>query len=306
MKEGDEAKKALDELRRRMTARRDLSSADGFQEVSPRVGELDAAAFDDLLDRDGDAALSLLARLTGAADEELRAMARRLAGRVLLRLAGGGKADARGIGRVVRATLDVGRDLDVEASIDVLAPAVALRAAPALDELRATAWARPSTALCLVIDRSGSMTGERLAAAALTAAVVALRAEDDFSVVAFSSDALVLKSQDVRRDAEDVVGDVLALRGHGPTDIGLALREAQSQLSRSRASRRVTLLLSDCRATAGGDGVASARSVERLLVLAPAEDSDDARRFASAAGAEIAVVEGPASVPAALAAVLSA
>ena len=65
--------------------------------------------------------------------------------------------------------------------------------------------------------------------------------------------------------AESVVNDVLRLRGNGVTDVGLALRTAAGQLRRSNAGRRLAVLLSDCRATTGGDplphaaGIAGAR-----------------------------------------------
>lgn len=303
MKEGEDARRALDDLRRRTTARRDLAASPGFAEVSPQVGELDEAAFDDLLADNADEALSLLAKLTGAADTDLRLLARRLAGRVLLRLARAGRADVRGIGRLVGAPLDAGRDLDVDSSIETLASSAGGRVRAS--DLRATRWARPNAALSLVIDRSGSMSGDRLASAALAAASVALRADDDFSVLAFSSEALVVKAQETPRPIAEVVDDVLSLRGHGPTDLALALREARTQVGRSRSSRSVVILLSDCRSTAGADAVGVAQAIERLVVVAPEDDAEDARAFAAAAGAELALIGGPASIPAALSAVLS-
>jgi Mg-chelatase subunit ChlD len=304
VKEGEDARRAIDDLRRRTTARRDLAASPGFSDVSPQVGELDEAAFDDLLGENPDDALSLLAKLTGAADAELRLLARRLAGRVLLRLARAGRSETRGIGRLVGAPLDAGRDLDVDGSIETLASAGGGRVSAS--DLRATRWARPSAALSLVIDRSGSMSGDRLASAALAAAAVALRAEDDFSVIAFSSGVLVLKAQEAPREIAEVVDDVLALRGHGPTDLELALREARTQVARSRSSRSVVVLLSDCRSTAGSDAVGIARSIERLVVVAPDDDADDARSFAAAAGAELVLIAGPASIPGALSPALSA
>ena len=307
MKEGEDARRAIDDLRRRTTARRDLAASPGFADVSPQVGELDETAFDDLLSDSPDDALSLLAKLTGAADAELRLLARRLAGRVLLRLGHAGRSETRGIGRLVGAPLDAGRDLDVDASIETLAGAAGRRMSAS--ELRATRWARPSAALSLVIDRSGSMSGDRLASAALAAAAVALRSEGDFSVVAFSSEVLVLKAQETPRDVADVVDvvdDVLALRGHGATDLELALREARTQVARSRSSRSVVVLLSDCRSTAGTDPLGVARSIDRLIVVAPDDDADDARAFAAAAGAELVLIAGPASIPSALSSALSA
>ena len=58
---------------------------------------------------------------------------------------------------------------------------------------------------------------------------------------------------------QPVLDAVLALRGFGTTDVAGALTAAADQLSRSRAGRRITVLLSDCRATTPGD-VTRARS----------------------------------------------
>ena len=74
------------------------------------------------------------------------------------------------------------------------------RAAPAgaidADRLRVRGWVQPATALCLLVDRSGSMGGKPLATAALAAAAVASRAPADYSVLAFGKDVVVAKSQD--------------------------------------------------------------------------------------------------------------
>jgi hypothetical protein len=61
------------------------------------------------------------------------------------------------------------------------------------------------------------------------------------------------------------------------------------------------VLLSDGRATAGGDALAEARTLDGLVVLAPAGDADDARALAAAAGGRCVELAGPTSVPAALA-----
>src|SRR5262249_26862365 len=126
------------------------------------------------------------------------------------------------------------------------------------------------------------------------------RAPDDYSVVAFAYDAIVAKSQDTPRPVEWVVTDLLTLRGHGTTDLALALRTAGEQLGRSRAGRRVTILLSDCRATAGDDPVVEAAALTELWIVAPEGDSDEAEELARASGARCATVAGPSSVPAAL------
>ena len=165
-------------------------------------------------------------------------------------------------------------------------------------------WGRPSTALCLIVDRSGSMNGERLATAALAAAASAWRAGEDYSVVAFSSDAVVVKSQDTPRRVEEVADDVLRLRGHGTTDLALALRTARGQLERSRAQRKVTILLSDCRPTTGDDPHRPALELDELCIIAPDDDAEDAAELGRATGARWVTIAGPSTIPGAFARLL--
>lgn len=238
--------------------------------------------------------------MAGATDQELRALARRLAGRVAVRLNRTGPARRRGTGRLRRVALEPGGDLDVEGSLDALLAASASGRPPAMEDLRGTAWARPSVALCLLVDRSGSVGGQRLAAASLAAAAVALRAPDDHSVVAFADRAVVVSPQDRPRPVTDVVDDLLQLRGHGLTDLAAGLDTARAQLERSTASRRVTVLLSDARPTSGPDPLPYARRLDELVVVAPVDDAEQARAFATAAGARFSALAGPADVPRAL------
>lgn len=195
-------------------------------------------------------------------------------------------------------------DLDVDASLDAI---VEGRAGGLIDveRLRVRGWVRPGTALCLLVDRSGSMGGKPLATAAIAAAAVSSRGAADYSVLAFGKDVVVAKAQDAEKGADRVVGDLLALRGFGTTDVAGALRVAAAQLGRSRAARKVVVLLSDCRATVEGDPVAAASALDELVVIAPDEDADEARAFAARIGAAFTTVAGPSEIPSAIARVLS-
>ena len=275
------------------------------------MGVLDEDALDEFLDDSPDDALAMLAEMVGATDRSLADQARRLAARLTIALARSGHS-GQGVGRLTRRPIGSGGDLDLDASMEAFAAPPSIGSdgggpRPLVHDralLVETGWRRHETALCLLVDRSGSMSGERLATAAVAAAAALNRVPVDSSVVCFSENAVVVKSQDSPRPIDDVVADVLSLRGFGVTDLGLALRTATDQLARSLAARRVAVLLSDCRATSGGDPLPHAAGIEELVILAPADDTADAEGFAAALGARWAPVGGPTDVPAAFMSVL--
>ena len=262
----------------------------------------------DGLNDDPDQMMAMLADLTAATDPRLRALAQRLAAQLFLDVSKRGPVKPRGIGKIVSQPYspDAG-DLDIDASLEAIAlggSQMERRSAIDPEGLRVRGWSKPGTALCLMVDRSGSMGGKPLATSAVAAAAVAWRAPADYSVLAFGKDVVVAKSQDVYKDSERVVNDVLTLRGFGTTDVAGALQVAQLQLMRSRAGRRIAVLLSDCRATVDGDVRAAAAALDELLILAPAGDSEEAEQLAASVGARLRTVAGPTEVATALAELL--
>jgi hypothetical protein len=278
---GDDADEIIDEARRSSASRRELSSNPIFDEISPDLGELDEAALSEALDDDADEALGLLAEMTRATDAGLRDLARSLAARLFLDLARQEPADAPGIGKVV-----------------------SLPYRPDRDDLVVRAWAKPATAWCLVVDRSGSMYGAPLATAALAASAVAARAEGEYAVLSFAREVVAPKAMWEVRSVDDVVERTLALRGHGTTDVAGALLAANAQLGASSSPRQVAILLSDCRSTEPGDVVGAARALDELVVIAPEGDSDEAAELAETVGARWTTVDGPSSIVGAIARVL--
>ncbi|MEY2959711.1 MAG: hypothetical protein RLZZ01_2279 [Actinomycetota bacterium] len=243
--------------------------------------------------------------MTRATDVRLRALAKSLAARIFVDLVRSHPPEDRGIGRIVRRRYrpDLG-ELDVDASLDALVTARAERQAVDPDELVVRAWGRPATSWCLLVDRSGSMHGGPLATAALTAAAVAARADGRYAVLSFGREVVAAKAMWEERPVDDVIDRVLALAGHGTTDVARALLAAAEQQATVAAGRRVTVLLSDCRATEPGDAVAAGRCLDEVVILAPEGDADDARRLAESIGARLATVGGPSSIVSALASVL--
>lgn len=299
MKEGDEADAEVANSQKRTTSRRELSRNPRFEQISPEVGELDESAVDEGMRDDPDETLAMLADLVGATDARLRELAKRLAAKLFIDIARRGPVRPRGIGtlRDLPYRPD-GGDLDIDASLEAIVEGSA--GAIDVERLRVRGWVKPSTALCLLVDRSGSMGGKPLATAALAAAAVASRTPEDYSVLAFGKNVVVAKGQLTPKPSELVVNDVLSLRGFGTTDLAGALGAAREQLQRSRAGRKVTVLLSDCRATVDGDPVAAASGLTELVIVAPEGDSDEAFAFAARVGARCITVGGPSQIAEAL------
>ena len=288
-----------------MVSRQQMTAIEHFDELSPEVGELDEHVMDRLLADSPDEAVSLLVTLGDAVDPELRAKARRVAERIVIDIARRGRAAQGKVGRLRSLPLRDGGDLDVDAAVESLAESGG--SLVDADMLRVIDWERPDTAVCLVIDRSGSMKGEALASAALAAAAVALRAPAFHAVIAFSGTAEVVRSMvtSAHASADGVVDAVLSLKGHGTTNVSDGLRAAITEHEAARCGRHLTVLLSDCRDRAIDEAVSFAQSLEELVIVSPADDIADAQRFAEVTGAALVGVEGPHDVARALDEVLS-
>jgi magnesium chelatase subunit D len=268
----------------RTMSRAELASQhDGFADVSPEAGALDEDALAQLLSRDPDAAARMLADLTLATDAALRGAARRLAARLFVQLAAVGVHARRGVARIGAGRRGEG-DLDLERTIAGLSGPWP----PAADQIATRAWQARPRAVVLLVDASGSMSGQALALAAVATAGVILAADSRLEpgVLAFSGAVTVLQRRGERRSPQDVIGELIALRGHGMTDLAAALRAAAAQLAGASGGREV-VLLSDCLATSGGDPAGALAGIERLNVLSPLPAPDSL-----AAGTALATVGG--------------
>ncbi len=283
--------------------RHELARHARFAEISPEVGVLDERAMSQALAQDP-AVFELLAAMTNATDEQLRAAAIRLGASIVLERARAGRVWMRGISRLrpVRGAMD--GDLDIDASIEGVAAARAQARPVALDDLTTVHWARAHTAFAVVVDRSGSMNGQRLAAAATVAAACALRAPREHAVLSFAASVDLIRPLVSDIVPEAVAERLLRLRGHGVTRLSDALKAAGEELARARAPRRVVILLSDCRATDDDGTLETARTLPELIILAPADDHEQAAQLADLAGARWAALANPLDAAAALDALL--
>lgn len=279
-------------------SRERLSQRDGFAELSPEVGQLDLGAVEEAMEDDPDQTLALLGEMASATDVALRHQALRLARRLVIDLDRGGEDPRRGVRRLDAAPwTDPRDDLDLDRSLDQLIEWAGQPGDPT--ELTARRWETGQAEVCLLIDRSGSMTGRRLATAAVVAAGVLRRWPNACSVVAISDRAVVMRSQTEAGPVESVLDRILGLKGRGTTDLALGMRTALRQLEGANARRRL-FLLSDCRWTAGVDPTALFDTLD-VGILAPADDATDAIEMAARTNANVALIGSLSDAPAAFA-----
>ena len=121
--------------------------------------------------------------------------------------------------------------------------------------------------LCLVLDKSGSMSGgkiERLKEAALQA-VGRLGKDDILSVIVFSDGAKVLLPATKLRDRSDALAAIENIQADGSTALYAGVREGLAEVKKFRGSGRVSriILLSDGLANVGPSTPAELAAVGR-------------------------------------------
>lgn len=113
---------------------------------------------------------------------------------------------------------------------------------------------QPSIALCLVIDRSGSMSGQKIEMAKEAAKATAeiLSPDDYIEVIAFDSQPQRLVRMQSARNRMRILSDISRLTPNGGTDIFPAMNMANEDLALVAAKRKHVILLSDGEAPIGG------------------------------------------------------
>lgn len=107
-------------------------------------------------------------------------------------------------------------------------------------------------AVCVILDMSLSMTGEKVALIAVAAAILRMKLQK-IGVVAFDSTAHPLAWAGRSLPVRELVRRVLSVPAQGHTNIAAGLEAALEQLDRCPRSEQVGLLLSDGVANLGQD-----------------------------------------------------
>lgn len=134
-------------------------------------------------------------------------------------------------------------------------------------------------AYSLIIDASGSMKGENIlrAAIAVTTLVNNL-GKDDFSIVAFSERAKVIKFMNAAKDLRTLINDIFDAFIGGMTDISIGLKVGLEELYHSHFKKKVGIILTDGAHNKRSDPLTHARKFPKLSVIGikpPWDDAED-------------------------------
>jgi len=131
----------------------------------------------------------------------------------------------------------------------------------------------------LMVDSSLSMTGEKLAVAAVGAAVLAIKLKTDYyALITFESSAKVLKGIGQKKDVESVIGDLLETPAWGYTNMEDGLRGGLDELNKARTKERFGVIITDGNCTTGYDPKKIAAKYPKLYVIMP-EGSESNQEF---------------------------
>jgi Mg-chelatase subunit ChlD len=135
---------------------------------------------------------------------------------------------------------------------------------------------RSPRAVVFVVDVSGSMKGEKARMAAATIGALAAEFRDDqVAVVAFWSDAALLKPLDQPMPVQELLDQLTRLPTRGLTNVAFGLDVATTELARTGARRRMVVLLTDALHNAGPDPRDLAFRIPELHVLAQVDGPHD-------------------------------
>lgn len=123
-------------------------------------------------------------------------------------------------------------------------------------------------ACVLMIDASLSMTGEKLAMATSSIAVLAHRLKGiEYAVVLFENKANTIKRMETDADLEKLIGDLLDLNAMGYTNIEEGLRAGLKELEKARTPNKIGVVVTDGNYTMGHDPRQLAALFPKLHVM---------------------------------------
>jgi Mg-chelatase subunit ChlD len=218
--------------------------------------------------------------LTGVQDGEITAdpetvrRARQIATRLAMPRPRRDPAARRGAGELASLRyLGGSDDIDLDRTVAQLVE----HPLPDEDDIFVRERVRTRRSVVLLVDVSGSMRGERIRTAAATVGALAAElSRDDLAVVAFWSDAAILRRLGQHVPPQVLLDTMLRIPAKGLTNIAFPLQVAARELARVSARDARALLLSDCVHNAGPDPRPLAARLPRLDVLLDTSGEQDA------------------------------
>ncbi len=161
-----------------------------------------------------------------------------------------------------------------------------------------------SLALALVIDRSGSMAGEKLdlTKQAARATADALPPSDQIAVVVFDSQAQPVVQLQRAANRQRIANDIGRIQASGGTNILAGLREAVEELLPARARKKHIILLSDGQSPYDEipdlvDAASAARITISAIGVGDGADQTMLKMIAERGGGRFYQTRDPASIP---------
>ena len=161
-----------------------------------------------------------------------------------------------------------------------------------------------SLALALVIDKSGSMAGEKLdlTKQAARATAEALPPSDQIAVVVFDSQAQPVVQLQRAANRQRIANDIGRIQASGGTNILAGLREAVEELLPARARKKHIILLSDGQSPYDEipdlvDAASAARITISAIGVGDGADQTMLKMIAERGGGRFYQTRDPASIP---------
>jgi Mg-chelatase subunit ChlD len=207
-------------------------------------------------------------------DPEVAAMARTIARQLSIHRRPRSTSADRGAGRIASVPYRYrSDDMDLDRTIENLIE----RPVPEDTDIVVRERMHAPRAAVLIVDISGSMRGEKVRIAAATVAAVCADMQDDqLGLVAFWSDAALLKPFEQRISGPRLLDELLRIPTAGLTNMHFGLAAGHAELTRSTARHRTAILLTDAVHNAGPDPREIARRFPQLHVLLEVDGEHDA------------------------------
>lgn len=272
------------------------------KEVLDEEEQFNREAFEELYERDEEAAITLLGELwPNATDEALRELTRQMALKIVVNIARRSPTTNPGRGKLkpVRYRFN-SDDLDLDRTLEEIAG----KPYPEYDDFWVTERVRARKTYALLLDVSGSMRGEKLMHVALAAGSLARNInEDDYSVVLFWRDAAVVKAAGQEKPFTRVLDDILAARARGLTNLHHGLQVGLRELERASTQEKEAIIFTDGMHNIGEDPMALVAKYPKLHVIGTSLEEGRVRAcqdLATRGGGRSVFVEHMQDIPAAV------